>query len=341
MVTHLLGKPSHFPTTVKSQINSSCHNLQYKEYTWPPPRREATGCQTVVKSLLLTSVASLSSLRVAETLKFKFHSKREAARERSKSEKQVSSRMERSSECQIVASFPTYESFLEQSSILLQTCDLDPRSSTLLQTCDDPPPVSNQALPGMEPSGGAEEDLAPLLQYLDTVNLPQYQQQSEVVHLGEEIIMTVDDPDLIRLAVESIELSDSSSYLEHQTFLEDGLSQVDLEDVDWVPPEEESRRPEPSSGRSKKGEKKHRKGRLQTPLDEIRKENQPNVKRCRVYRSQKKEKEEKKLTDLQQLELENRELKRKEEEVKERRDRVQNAYLALIDYGRIKFSVRF
>ena len=248
------------------------------------------------------------------------------ARVSSKSEKQVSSKMERSSECQIVASFPTFENLLEQSSILLQTCD-------------DPPPVSNQALPGMEPSGGAEEDLAPLLQYLDTVNLPQCQEHPEVVHLGEEIIMTVDDPDLIRLAVESIELS--SSYLEHQTFLEDGLSQVDLEDVDWVPPEEESRRPEPSSGRSKKGEKKHRKGRLQTPLDEIRKENQPNVKRCRVYRSQKKEKEEKKLTDLQQLELENRELKRKEEEVKERRDRVQNAYLALIDYGRIKFSVRF
>ena len=247
---------------------------------------------------------------------------------RSKSDKQVSCKMERSSECQIVASFPTFENFLEQSSILLQTCD-------------DPPPVSNQALPGMEPSGGAEEDLAPLLQYLDTVNLPQCQEHPEVVHLGEEIIMTVDDPDLIRLAVESIELSDSSSYLEHQTFLEDGLSQVQYEALGWVPPEEEGRRPEPSPGRSKKGEKKHRKGRLQTPLDEIRKENQPNVKRCRVYRSQKKEKEEKKLTDLQQLELENRELKRKEEEVKERRDRVQNAYLALIDYGRIKFSVRF
>ena len=88
MWSHILAKPSHFPTTVKSQINSSCHNLQYKEYTWPPPRREATGCQTVVKSLLLTSVASLSSLRAAGSLKFKFHSKREAARERSKSEKQ-------------------------------------------------------------------------------------------------------------------------------------------------------------------------------------------------------------------------------------------------------------
>ena len=65
----LLKKP------LKSQINSSCYNLQYKEYTWPPPRREATGSKTVVKSLLLTSVASLSSLRAAGSLKFKFHSK--------------------------------------------------------------------------------------------------------------------------------------------------------------------------------------------------------------------------------------------------------------------------
>merc|ERR1712218_553321 len=177
---------------------------------------------------------------------------------------------------------------------------------------------------GMEPSGG-EENLAPLLQFLDTVNLPQYQEQPEVVQLGEEIIITVDDPDLIRLlAVESNELPpSSSSYVEHQTFLEDGLSQVELEDVDWVPPEEESRLA-PSAGEAKKGEKKHRKGRLQTPLSEIRKENQPNVKRCREYRSQKKLKEIKKLTDLEQLELENKELKMKEEQVKEKLDRVQN-----------------
>ena len=127
----------------------------------------------------------------------------------------------------------------------------------------------------------------------------------------------------------------SSADVVLQSLLQDDLSQVELEDVDWVPPEES--RPEPS-GR-KKGKNKHRKGRLQRPLDEIRKENQPNVLRCRVYRSQKKQKEEKKLTSLKQLELENKELKRKEEEVKEKRDRVQNAYLALINYGRIKFTV--
>ena len=262
----------------------------------------------MVKSLLLTSVASLSFLRVAEFRKFKFHSK---------SKNRVSYKMERSSMFQIV----TCESLLEQSSIPLQSYD-------------------HPAFPGMETSR-AEENLAPLLQYLDTVNLLQYQEQDDLEQLGEEIIMTVNDPDLIRLAVESNELpASSSSYIELQTFLEDGLGQVVLEDVDWVPPEEESR-PEPSSGRTKKRVKKHRKGRLQMSRAEIRKENLPNVLRCRVYRFQKKQKEEKKLTALQQLELENRELKRKEEEVKEKRDRVQNAYLALIDYGRIKFSVEF
>ena len=120
-----------------------------------------------------------------------------------------------------------------------------------------------------------------------------------------------------------------------QSLLQDGLTHVELEDVDWVPPE--AIRPEPS-GR-KKGKNKHRKGRLQRPLDEIRKENQPNVLRCRVYRSQKKQREEKKVTDLQLLEQKHRELVRMEREVKEKRDRVQNAYLALINRGRIKFAV--
>ena len=128
--------------------------------------------------------------------------------------------------------------------------------------------------------------------------------------------------------------SSSSADVVLQSLLQDGLTHMD-----WVPPEEKSRR-EPS-GRKKGKNAVHRKGRLQRPLDEIRKENQPNVLRCRVYRSHKKQKEEKKLTSLKQLELENRELKRKEVEVKEKRDRVQNAYLALINYGRIKFTVGF
>jgi len=260
------------------------------------------GSKTVVKSLLFTSVASLSLLRVARFLQFKFHSK---------SKKHISFKMERRPVCQIVSSFPTLDSLLDQSSIL-----------------NHPPAVNIQALPGMEPSGG-QENIAPLLHYLETVNLPEYEEQPEVVQLGEELIMTVDDPDLIRLAEESNDRSaSSSSDLELQTFLED-----------WVPPVDESG-PESLSGR-KKGANKHRKGRTQRPLDEIRKENQPNVLRCRVYRSQKKQKEEKKLTVLQQLELENKELRRKEEEVKEKRDRVQNAYLALINLGRIKFPVGF
>ena len=84
---------------------------------------------------------------------------------------------------------------------------------------------------------------------------------------------------------------------------------------------------------------KHRKGREQQPLENISVENRPNVLRCRDYRSQKKQREEKKLTDLQLLEQKNGELVRMEREVKEKRDRVQNAYLALINRGRIKFAV--
>ena len=289
----------------------------------------------MVKSWLFTSVASLSFFTVAGSLKFKSHSW---------SEKHVF-KMERSSVCQIISSFPNFESLLEQSSILLQTCD--------------DPLVNSQALLGMEePGSGGQENISPLLEYLETVNLLEYQEgqeQAEVQQqeLGEEIFMTVDDPELIQLAEESrggrmIAVTDETSSDEQpatsssadvvlQSLLQDGLTHVELEDVDWVPPE--ASRPEPS-GR-KKGKNKHRKGRLQRPLDEIRKENQSNVLRCRVYRSQKKQKEEKKLTSLKQLELENKELKRKEEEVKEKRDRVQNAYLALINYGRIKFTVGF
>ena len=209
----------------------------------------------------------------------------------------------------------------------------------------------------MEASSGVEENPAPVLQHLDPAPVLQY---LDTFNLGleceheqsEVIIMPVDDPDLIRLmTVERNELPASSlSHLDEiQAFLElpveeNGLqSKVELNDVDRVPSEPKKGRSEPLSGRKEKGTttKKHRKGRLQTPLDEIRKENQANVKRCREYRSQKKQKEEKKLTALQQLELENADLKRKEEEVKEKRDRVQNAYLDLIKLGRIKFPVGF
>ena len=93
--------------------------------------------------------------------------------------------------------------------------------------------------------------------------------------------------------------------------------------------------------RWKAGKNKHRKGREQQPLENISVENRPNVLRCRDYRSQKKQREEKKLTDLQLLEQKHRELVRMEREVKEKRDRVQNAYLALINRGRIKFAVDF
>jgi len=280
----------------------------------------------VVKSLLFTSVASLFFLRVAASLKFKSDT--------SGSEKHVL-KMERSSVCQIVSSFPNYESLLEQSSILLQTCD-------------DPTVNDHNLLGTEEPGSAVQENISPLLHYLETVNLLEYQegqeQQQELAEgLGEEIFMTVDDPELIRLAEESRggrmvtsdeqPASSSSGDVVLQSLLQDGLTHMD-----WAPPEEKSSE---ASVRKKGKNAVHRKGRLQRPLDEIRKENQPNVLRCRVYRSHKKQKEEKKLTSLKQLELENRELKRKEVEVKEKRDRVQNAYLALINYGRIKFTVGF
>ena len=123
---------------------------------------------------------------------------------------------------------------------------------------------------------------------------------------------------------------------------------------DWLPTQSKTR-PE-GSGRKgagknnnnnnnnsnrKGGNNKHRKGREQQPLENISVENRPNVLRCRDYRSQKKLREEKKVTDLQLLEQKHRELVRMEREVKEKRDRVQNAYLALINRGRIKFAVDF
>merc|ERR1712032_1436982 len=164
---------------------------------------------------------------VAGSLKFKSHSW---------SEKHVF-KMERSSVCQIISSFPNFESLLEQSSILLQTCD--------------DPLVNSQALLGMEePGSGGQENISPLLEYLETVNLLEYQEgqeQAEVQQqeLGGEIFMTVDDPELILLSEESRggRMTDQTSSDEQpatsssadvvlQSLLQDGLSQVELEDVD-------------------------------------------------------------------------------------------------------------
>merc|ERR1712004_627955 len=120
-------------------------------------------------------------------------------------------------------------------------------------------------------------------------------------------------------------------------------SQDELEDAEWVPHQEEQNQKSSLSSKGRMNMKnKHRKGRSRKPLEEIDdKAKQKNVVRCRNYRFEKKVREEKKLTDLQELEKRNLELKRKEVEVREKREKVQNAYLALIKYGRIKFALGF
>merc|ERR1712211_100942 len=121
-------------------------------------------------------------------------------------------------------------------------------------------------------------------------------------------------------------------------------SQDELEDADWVPhQQEQNKKSSLSTSKSRVNMRnKHRKGRSRKPLEEIDdKAKKKNVVRCRNYRSEKKVREEKKLSDLQELEERNPELKRKEVEVRGKREKVQNAYLALIKYGRIKFALGF
>merc|ERR1712004_816806 len=104
-------------------------------------------------------------------------------------------------------------------------------------------------------------------------------------------------------------------------------NQDELEDAEWVPhQQEQNQKSTLSTSKSRVNMKnKHRKGRSRKPLEEIDdKAKQKNVVRCRNYRSEKKAREEKRLLEL----------KRKEVEVREQREKVQNAYLALIKYGR-------
>ena len=151
-------------------------------------------------------------------------------------------------------------------------------------------------------------------------------------------------------AVEYVEMVDLQGDYRDQPELQPLPDEIlSLAVDDWLPTQSKTR-PEGSGRKGGKnnnnnrkgaGRNKHRKGREQQPLENISVENRPNVLRCRDYRSQKKQREEKKLTDLQLLEQKHRELVRMEREVKEKRDRVQNAYLALINRGRIKFAVDF
>jgi len=83
--------------------------------------------------------------------------------------------------------------------------------------------------------------------------------------------------------------------------------------------------------------KRHTKGPVQLPLEQIPEENRNNVIRCREYRKNKTVKLEAGMEELERLEARNLELRRKEERMKEKLDRAQTAYLKLISEGRIKF----
>merc|ERR1712004_741398 len=182
---------------------------------------------------------------------------------------------------------------------------------------------------------------------------PEHVQQPQQ---SEEIVWAVEDPELIRLAeecsvgntfntwIEETSPAEQDPNVEDLLVRDNRQSQDELGDAEWVPHhQEQNQKSTLSTSKSRVNMRnKHRKGRSRKPLEEIDdKAKKKNVVRCRNYRSEKKVREEKKLTDLQELEERNIELKRKEVEVRGKREKVQNAYLALIKYGRIKFALGF
>merc|ERR1712012_370447 len=250
-------------------------------------------------------------------------------------EKGVPLEMEECPPLQIMSVARAHESLMEQSSILLEMCG------------------NSEIIPL------AQENLAPPYQRLDPVNVLEYQVVEQPEHVqqpqqSEEIVWAVEDPELIRLAEECSVGNTVNTWIEDTSAGEQNPedllvrdnrpSQDELGDAEWVPhQEEQNQKPSLSTSRSRVNMRnKHRKGRSRKPLEEIDdKAKQKNVVRCRNYRFEKKVREEKKLSDLQELEERNLELKRKEVEVRGKREKVQNAYLALIKYGRIKFALGF
>jgi len=237
--------------------------------------------------------------------------------------------MEECPDLQAMSVARAHESLMEQSSILLQICG---NSENIPLAQENPP-----------------------FQCLEPVNVLEYQVVDEPEHgqQSEEIVWAVEDPELIRLAEECSVGNTCNTWIEetfpaeqNPNFLvrDNRPSQDELEDAEWVPhQEEQNQKSSLSTSKSRMNMKnKHRKGRSRKPLEEIvDKAKQKNVVRCRNYRSEKKVREKKKLTDLQELEERNLELKRKEFEVRGKREKVQNAYLSLIKYGRIKFALGF
>jgi len=252
-------------------------------------------------------------------------------------EKGLPLEMEECPDLQIMSVACAHENLMEQSSILLEMCG------------------NSEILPL------AQENLARPYQCLDQVNVIEYQVVEEPEYVqqpqqSEEIVWAVVDPELIRLAEECSVTntvntwSEETSVGEQNPNFEDLFkrnnrqSQDKLGDAEWIPHhQEQNQKSSLSTSKSRVNMRnKHRKGRSRKPLEEIDdKAKKKNVVRCRNYRFEKKVREEKKLSDLQELEKRNIELKRKEVEVRGKREKVQNAYLALIKYGRIKFALGF
>jgi len=251
-------------------------------------------------------------------------------------EKGLPLKMEQCPSFQTMSVARAHENLMEQSSILLQMCG---NNSEIIPLAQENPPY----------------------QCLEPVDVLEYQVVDEPEHLqelqqSEEIVWAVEDPELIRLAeecsvgntfntwIEENSASEQNPNFEDLLVRDNRTSQDELEDAEWVPhQEEQNQKSSLSTSKSRVNIKnKHRKGRSRKPLEEIDdKAKKKNVVRCRNYRFEKKVREEKKLSDLQSLEKRNIELKRKEVEVRGKREKVQNAYLALIKYGRIKFALGF
>lgn len=83
---------------------------------------------------------------------------------------------------------------------------------------------------------------------------------------------------------------------------------------------------------------RHKKGPIPLILDDIEdEENVKNIIRCREYRNKKNEAVIDEMTELEQLEEKNRELKHKEQMLKDKVKRIKDMYIKLIGEGRIKF----
>ena len=90
-------------------------------------------------------------------------------------------------------------------------------------------------------------------------------------------------------------------------------------------------KPKPSTTR------RHVMGPKRLPDELLPPKNKDNILRCREYRKNKNTKLDKEQVELEQLEIRNQELRQEEEEMTAKLAKLQEAYLKLIQKGRIKF----